>query len=235
MEVAADRSADTVKVGPLQAESTEPAPVTGVEGRAGEPTASAPQPEPEPSLAGGQARSDSGPADDVSGAPAERQLLDRSRVPLLAILGTLLVGAVVASVFLGRSVVQASHEAKLRTEALQTARQLVVNFTTVDHRSVTKSTSGVLALSAGDFHQQYANAAKDLQKLVEQNQTTSRGKVLDVGIVSFDPDSARVLVIADADVTNVSTKKPQLRTYRLQLDLSRQGSTWRVVELQFVG
>ncbi len=146
-----------------------------------------------------------------------------------------LVAATVASVFLGREVLAARGESQQRSEALRTARQLVVNFTTVDHRRFSQSTNGVLSLSAGDFRQQYSHASRELEKLVEANRTVSRGKVLDAGVVSFDPDSARVLVVADADVTNAAAKKPQLRTYRLQLDLTREAAGWRVVDLQFVG
>ena len=157
------------------------------------------------------------------------------RPTVVILLAALLVGSVVASVFLGGRVSDARDEDRLRTEAVQTARQLVVNFTTLDHRSLRASTSGVLALTAGDFRQEYTNASKELEKVVAENKTVSRGKVLDAGVVSFDSDSARVLVVADSQVTNVATDKPQLRTYRLQLDLSRESSGWRVVELQFVG
>jgi Mce-associated membrane protein len=154
---------------------------------------------------------------------------------LVGVLAVLLVAAIVGVALFGQRVAQASQEERLRAEALTAARQMVVNFTTVDHRSFDKSTNGVLALSAGKFRQQYTNASSELERLVKENKTVSRGEVLDAGIVSFDPDSARVLVVADADVTNVAAKKPQLRTYRIQLDLSREGSGWKVVELTFVG
>jgi Mce-associated membrane protein len=173
-----------------------------------------------------------GPETDRRG---EAGWFPRVRSTVVLLLAVVLVGASVASVFLGIRVAQAGDEERLRTEAVQTARQLVVNFTTLDHRSPRASTSGVLALTAGDFRQEYTNASQELEKVITDNKTVSRGKVLDAGIVSFDSDSARVLVVADSQVTNVATKKPQLRTYRLQLDLSREAAGWRVVELQFVG
>ncbi|MEQ4204987.1 hypothetical protein ABN028_25450 [Actinopolymorpha sp. B17G11] len=159
----------------------------------------------------------------------------RVRNVLVGVLAGLFVIALVGAAILGQRVAAAQDEERLRTEAVHAARQLVVNFTTVDHRSFDKSTKGVLALSAGDFRQQYANASKELEQLVKENKTVSSGKVLYAGVVSFDPDSARVLVVADADVTNVAADKPQLRTYRLQLDLSREPDGWRVVDLSFVG
>ncbi|WP_020575526.1 hypothetical protein [Actinopolymorpha alba] len=167
--------------------------------------------------------------------PGEAPLSRRARGYLVAALLVVLVAAVVASVFLAVEVTRASAEERLRGEALRTARQLVLNFTTVDYRAFDRSRSGVLALSSGDFREQYSRAMKDLENLVKQNETVSRGKILDAGIVSFDGDSAQVLVAADADVTNVAAKTPALRTYRLQLDLARDSRGWRVVELQFVG
>lgn len=151
------------------------------------------------------------------------------------VLAGLLVIALVGAALLGQRVAAARSEERLRTEAVHTARQLVVNFTTVDHRSFDRGMKGVLALSAGDFKRQYAGASDELEQLVKDNKTVSVGEVLYAGVVSFDPDSARVLVVADADVTNIAEKKPQLRTYRLQLDLTRQPAGWRVVDLSFVG
>jgi Mce-associated membrane protein len=42
-------------------------------------------------------------------------------------------------------------------------------------------------------------------------------------------------VVADSTVSNLNTKSPQPRHYRLQLDLVRQGSRWLTSDLQFVG
>jgi Mce-associated membrane protein len=219
-------AADPAAADPAAADPAAAEPAAGESVAAGPGTAEPGTAESAPQQAAGLRTSEAGDE-----AIRER----RVRNVLVGALAGLLVVAVAGAVVLGQRVAAAQEEERARTEAVHAARQLVVNFTTVDHRSFDRSTKGVLALSAGDFRQQYANASKELERLVKENKTVSSGKVLYAGVVSFDPDSARVLVVADADVTNVAAKKPQLRTYRLQLDLSREPGGWRVVDLSFVG
>jgi Mce-associated membrane protein len=59
--------------------------------------------------------------------------------------------------------------------------------------------------------------------------------VREAGLGRHDPDSARVLVVADSTVTTAAGPSPQKRHYRLQLDLVRDGDRWLVSDLQFVG
>lgn len=178
-----------------------------------------------PEAAAGDARIDVRPRRDAS----------RRAALVSAALGVVLVAAVVASVFLGMEVRRAGEEERLRAEAVRTARQLVVDFLTHDYRSFDQTRRNVLALSSGDFAEQYRASAAELRDFVRKVRSVSDGEVLDAGVVSFDPDSARVLVVADADVTNVATESPQPRHYRIQVDLSREHAGWRVVDLTFVG
>ena len=66
------------------------------------------------------------------------------------------------------------------------------------------------------------------------NKAVSKGKVLSAGLVSSDADSARVLLVVDADVTNTSATTAVPRHYRIQVDLSRSGDRWLANQLQFV-
>lgn len=154
---------------------------------------------------------------------------------LLAVLSTVCAVLVAGAIVLGFSASAAAREDRLRLEALDTARQMAVNFTTLDYREFADDTASVRALAGGDFATQYAAASADLKELVTANEAVSKGEVLEAGTVSFDSDSARVLVVADADVVNSGAKKSQLRTYRLRMDLARIEHEWRVVDLQFVG
>ena len=156
------------------------------------------------------------------------------RLPVL-VLAILVAGALVACAFLAVVLVRDGRASSARVEALRTARQLTVNFTTLDYRTFDRDASTVVALSSGDFRSQFRNATAGLKQQVTANKTVSRGEVLEAGLVSFDPDSARALVVADASVTNVSAPKGTVRHYRMQLDLVRERAGWRVVDLQFVG
>ena len=153
---------------------------------------------------------------------------------LLTVLGLAAVAAVVAAVLLAMKLQDAPDEEARRQEILQAARQQGVNITTLDHRSVDRDLQRVLALATGDFRKEFVAGTKDLTDLVVQNKAVSTGEVLEAGIVAADSDSARVLVVADSTVSNSATEEQQVRHYRMQLDLVRQGDRWLTSSLTFV-
>jgi Mce-associated membrane protein len=122
-----------------------------------------------------------------------------------------------------------------RTQVLQAASEHATDFLSVDYRHAQRDTAKVLAGTTGQFRQEYARSRDRLQQLVRQNKSISTGKVLSVGVVSADEDSARAIVVADSQVQNLATTQPQPRHYRLQLDLAKQDGRWLVSGLQFVG
>jgi Mce-associated membrane protein len=154
---------------------------------------------------------------------------------LTAALGVLLVALLVTGGVLGWQLREATALQSSRSAALQAATDHVDTFLTVNHRKVGQNIDAVLAGAAGDFKRQYAASRDRLTELVRQNRTRSSGEVLSAGVVSFDPDSARVIVVADSQVQNVSSPQPQPRHYRLQVDLVRQGERWLMTGLEFVG
>lgn len=177
------------------------------------------------------------PADGVNtpDVPKRRRFAGRPALVVVLVLVALVVAALVAVGFLGAQARAAASEQENRAEALRVARQLTVNFTTLDYRSFDADMKRVQALAAGDLAKQSSNVFTELRKVLEQNKMVAKGEVLEAGLVSFDQDSARALVVADASVTNVLTKRPEQRHYRFQLDLSKEPEGWRVVDLQVVG
>lgn len=152
----------------------------------------------------------------------------------LVVLGVLLVAALVIGGLLWADLARAAAEDRGRADALRVARQFTVNFTTIDHRHADRDISRVSRLASGDFGQEYENAAKSVRDVVKENETVSTGQVLEAGLVDFDGDDARALVVADSDLENVAMDQSEQRHYRLQLDLAREGGAWRVVDVVFV-
>lgn len=122
----------------------------------------------------------------------------------------------------------AQHEvaAAARTEALA--------FLTVDHRTMDVVVQRVLDGATGDFRKQYESQSKRLVREATRTQATSAGEVVALGVSDLDDDSATVLVAANSTVSNTSTKEPQVRYYRLELDLVREGERWLTRRLRFV-
>jgi Mce-associated membrane protein len=154
---------------------------------------------------------------------------------LTVLLAALLAALAVTAGVLGWQLRGAHALEQRRTSVLQAASQHATDFLSIDYRHVERDTAKVLAGATGQFRQEYAGSRSRLQQLVRQNRSVSTGKVLSVGVVSSDEDSARAIVVADSQVQNLSTSEPQPRHYRLQLDLAEQDGRWLVSSLQFVG
>ncbi|MCQ4043292.1 hypothetical protein ACFOSC_01020 [Streptantibioticus rubrisoli] len=154
---------------------------------------------------------------------------------LLAILSVAALLTVAASGYFGVRLYQ-QHQAERRDQdILAAARQLALNFTSLDYRHYDQDSKNVLNLATGDFRQQFASQTSNLTQLVTTNKSVSEGQVLDAGIARADAKSASVLVAVDSKVTNVSAPQGQARNYRLQVDLVFQGGRWLTSNVEFVG
>ncbi|WP_369276045.1 hypothetical protein AB5J55_01080 [Streptomyces sp. R11] len=159
----------------------------------------------------------------------------RSPVSLKAglVASTVLTTALTTWLALG---LHAQHEAnQVRQDILVAARQSALNFTSLDYRHYDRDSANVLAGATGDFKKQFAAQTEQLTRLVAVNKSVSEGQILEAGIVRSDEDSARVLVVADSQVTNTAAPQGESRTYRLQLDLVHRDGRWLTSDVEFVG
>ncbi|MBT2443581.1 hypothetical protein J7E93_26500 [Streptomyces sp. ISL-36] len=151
---------------------------------------------------------------------------------MLAVLAAVLTAA---SGWLGLRLYE-RHEADRRNQdILAAARQSALNFTSLDYRHYGQDSENVLRGATGEFKKQFAAQTKELTKIVADNKSVSEGQVLDAGIARADERSARVLVVADSKVTNVSAPGGTSRNYRLQLDLVLEDGHWLTSNVEFVG
>ena len=167
--------------------------------------------------------------------PARSAARPARRTLLAAALALALLAGLVAAGLVGRSVLAARADDARGQDAVAAATQLGVNFTTIDYRTFDADAARVVAGATGTFKNEFTAQSAQLKTLVTQNRSVTQGSVLSAALVSHDADSARVLLVLDAAVTNTSATSPVPRHYRIQLDLARSGSTWRTDQLEFVG
>ncbi|MBC2902257.1 hypothetical protein [Streptomyces cupreus] len=122
-----------------------------------------------------------------------------------------------------------------RQDILAAARRSALNFTSLDYRHYGRDSANVLESATGNFKKEFAAQTKQLTQLVTDNKSVSEGQVLEAGIVRSDERSARVLVVADSEVTNTAVPRGEARTYRLQLDLVHRDGRWLTSDVEFVG
>jgi Mce-associated membrane protein len=135
----------------------------------------------------------------------------------------------------GREAYAEHQREQARAEAVAAARQLAVNFVTVDYQRVGQDTDRVRAGATGDFLKSYSGSIAELKKVIVANKTVSRAERTEAALVSGDLDSAVALVGVVAPTTNTSVPDGQKKTYRMRLELRKVSDAWKVENLEFVG
>ncbi|NUR82758.1 MAG: hypothetical protein HOY71_01580 [Nonomuraea sp.] len=151
----------------------------------------------------------------------------RILIPVLAVLAVLLAAA---GVWIGtqRHDVQAVSDE--RRAAMDAAGTHAVDVLSLDYRTVDADVARILATSTGEAKAEYTSLAGRLKETTIANKVVQQGVLRATGLVSISGGSARVLVVADADIRWEGAKSPPPpeRFYRWQMDLSKVGGVWLV-------
>jgi len=147
----------------------------------------------------------------------------------------ILLASVALGATRGREWYAARQADQANAAALAAARQLAINFVTVDYRHVDADTVRVKAGATGTFLKSYSSSVEELKKVLVANQTVSTVQRTEASIVSGDPDSAVALVGVVAPTTNTAVPGGETKTYRMRLELRKSGQAWKVENLEFVG
>jgi Mce-associated membrane protein len=94
----------------------------------------------------------------------------------------------------------------------------------------------VLAGATGTFKKQYKSSVKVLKQAAVDQDSLAKGYVKEIGVGTFDRDSATVFVSAGSKVRNKGTKgKVEDRIWRIRFNMTKVGDRWLVSQLEFVG
>ncbi|MFF1816175.1 hypothetical protein ACFVWG_02705 [Kribbella sp. NPDC058245] len=150
-------------------------------------------------------------------------------------LSVLLVIALAAATLSVIALQKQRQDKSLREGAMKSARQLALDFTTYDYQTWDADSKRVLDDSTGQFRQEFEAGIAAVKADVGTNKATSKGDVKEAAVVSGDKDSAEVLVIVNAVVTNTASADGVERRYRIKLDMVREKGRWLTADLQVVG
>jgi Mce-associated membrane protein len=179
------------------------------------------------------------PADDGSslggGDAATSPERSRSLRGLLLGLGVLLALLALVAVVLGLRVQEARAAEDRREDALRYAKQMALNLTSISVQELDTDIEQVLDGATGEFEEDFARRSGNLREVLTTNEVVSEGKVLEAALVRSDEDTATALVVVDATVRNSQNPQGGVNTYRMKLELERQGDRWLTSLLEFVG
>jgi Mce-associated membrane protein len=173
--------------------------------------------------------------DTAEAEPARRRL----RAPNLAV--ALTIAAVVAiCALLGVSGWMAWHHHNVVQERqraaayVATARQGVINLTSLDFNKAKEGVQRVLDCATGEFRDDFQRRADDFESVVKDSKAVTEGSVAATAVESMNNDSAVVLVLANERITNIAGAKDQPRTFRFRVSVVHDGDQLKLSKVEFV-
>jgi len=148
------------------------------------------------------------------------------RLVMAIVLGSLLVASVIGGVVLLDKRGEVESSLDVRRDVVRVAERFTVQVNNYDSESVDDYQESVSTMLSTKFRADFEKALTEIVTSVREAQMNSEGKVLVSGVASLDPDSATVLVVADADVKTVfDTRK---RHFRWEVSLVKVDGEWLV-------
>ena len=117
---------------------------------------------------------------------------------------------------------------------IATARQGVVNLTSLDFNKAKEDVQRVLDSATGDFRDDFQKRAEDFESVVKDSKAVTEGSVTATAVESMNNDSAVVLVLANERVTNIAGAKDQPRTFRFRVSVVHDGDQLKLSKVEFV-
>ncbi|WP_428341353.1 hypothetical protein [Mycobacterium sp.] len=115
-----------------------------------------------------------------------------------------------------------------------TARQGVINLTSLDFNKAKEDVQRVLDIATGDFKDDFQKRAEDFASVVKDSKAVTEGSVAATAVESMNNDSAVILVLANERVTNIAGAKDQPRTFRFRVSVVHDGADLKVSKVEFV-
>ena len=113
-----------------------------------------------------------------------------------------------------------------RSDVTRAAERFVVQTNTYDAGSIDTYRASMNSLMSPKFRTDYAKVIEQLTQALQAAKLSSKGDVLASAVASQDPDSAEVLVVADATAT--STEGTRARHFRWDVSLVKIDGKWLV-------
>jgi Mce-associated membrane protein len=132
---------------------------------------------------------------------------------------------------------QHQHVVKERQRAaafIATARQGVINLTSLDFNKAKEDVQRVLDIATGEFKDDFQKRAEDFAAVVKDSKAVTEGSVTAAAVESMNNDSAVVLVLDNERVTNIAGAKDQPRTFRFRVSVVHDGDDLKVSKVEFV-
>jgi Mce-associated membrane protein len=172
----------------------------------------------------------------------EEPVRKRRRFPLRRVLKLLAVGLslVCTAALITLSVLMVINhrhqtaEQQRRAEYAAAARQSVVTLMSLDFNKAKDDVQRIIDNSTGQFRDDFKNQAEDFIKVAQESKVITEVTVNATAVETMSEDSAVALVSATSRVTNAAGAKQEPRSWRLSVNLQRDGGQIKMSKVEFV-
>jgi Mce-associated membrane protein len=124
--------------------------------------------------------------------------------------------------------------AEQRTAALSTAQKVATDLTSITGDNAQAQIAALTQESTGAFHTQISSYGAALSAILRQAKAGSTGTVSAAGIERMDAVSASALVAVSAKVSNSALPTGRPVSYRMVVQLRREGDRWLASDVRFL-
>jgi Mce-associated membrane protein len=121
-----------------------------------------------------------------------------------------------------------------RAEYSAAARQSVVTLMSLDFNKAKEDVQRIIDNATGQFKDDFKSQADDFIKVAQDSKVITEVTVNATGVESMTDDTAVVLVSASSRVTNSAGAKQEPRSWRLSVNLKREGDQIKMEKVEFV-
>jgi Mce-associated membrane protein len=125
-------------------------------------------------------------------------------------------------------------EQQRSAEYAAAARQSVVTLMSLDFNKAKEDVQRIVDNSTGQFRDDFKNQADDFIKVAQDSKVITEVTVNTAAVESMTNDTAVVLVSASSRVTNAAGAKQEPRSWRLSVNLQRDGGQIKMSKVEFV-
>ncbi|BDB44943.1 MULTISPECIES: hypothetical protein [Mycobacterium] len=175
-------------------------------------------------------------ADQAVRAPRSRRRLPQLGRKGRAVVAALLIScaALAGSGYLVWDHHQAEQQRQRAKEFAAAARNAVLTMMSIDGNRARDDMQRFADETTGQFKAGVLMGAEDMVKALEQSKITAKATIQAVGVQSMTENSAVVLVAAKSELTKPDKDKPEIRMWRLVVNVERDGGRLKVAKVEFV-
>lgn len=176
--------------------------------------------------------------DEAEDEPARRRRLRLPRVPL-AVAGAVLVilltlGFLGAGGYMMWQHRQTVAEEQRSAEFAAGARQGVVTLMSLDFNRAEDDVKRILENTTGEFRKDFEGQADQFTQVAQASKVVTEATVNAVAVQSMTQDTATVLLAVTTRVSNVQSQQQEPRSWRLAVDVARDGGQIKLAKVEFV-